>query len=440
VGLTIQDILNDPEETFGIFSHNRPLAKTFLRQIKIEFETNEPLKAAFPDVLWDDPHSQAPKWSEDDGIIVKRKGNPRESTVEAWGLVDGQPIGKHFGRMVYDDVVTDKSVTTPEMIFKTTAQYGLSTNLGTVGRKPRHTGTRYNFADTWEEVAKRGVKIRMYPATDDGTPDGHPVFWTQEQWEQKKLENGPTNTACQLLQNPIAGEQAMFDVAWLKVYEVRPKTLMAYLLIDPARSQKKSSDNTAMVVLGIDAQHNKYLLDGYNHRMTLSDRWERMKMIRHKWLQQRGIQVVHVGYERYGAQADFDYFEERMNIERIRFDLTPLEWPRDGEPSKVDRVQRLQPDMKMGRIYLPYSGPTTSLQQRVIKEGEPYRVSQAIRQKDSDGNIYDVTEELRLQIGFFPFGGKKDLVDAMSRIYDMDFTAPALYGPQQLEPEAFVDS
>src|ERR1700759_1112643 len=39
-GLTIQDILNDPEITIGIFSHTRPVAKTFLRQIKMEFETN----------------------------------------------------------------------------------------------------------------------------------------------------------------------------------------------------------------------------------------------------------------------------------------------------------------------------------------------------------------------------------------------------------------
>jgi hypothetical protein len=46
--LTIQDILNDPEITVGIFSHTRPIAKAFLRQIKQEFETNEDLKAGFP--------------------------------------------------------------------------------------------------------------------------------------------------------------------------------------------------------------------------------------------------------------------------------------------------------------------------------------------------------------------------------------------------------
>ncbi|MEO1330834.1 MAG: hypothetical protein AAFW46_14355, partial [Pseudomonadota bacterium] len=107
--LTIQDILNDPEMTFGFFSHTRPIAKAFLRQIKQEFERNEWLRELFPDILWDNPRAQAPKWSEDEGIIVKRRGNPKESTVEAWGLVDGQPTSKHFSLLHYDDVVTRES-------------------------------------------------------------------------------------------------------------------------------------------------------------------------------------------------------------------------------------------------------------------------------------------------------------------------------------------
>ena len=50
-GLTIQNILNDPEITIGIFSHTRPIAKAFLKQIKREFETNDTLKGWFPDIL-----------------------------------------------------------------------------------------------------------------------------------------------------------------------------------------------------------------------------------------------------------------------------------------------------------------------------------------------------------------------------------------------------
>lgn len=101
-GLTIQDILNDPEVTIGIFSHTRPIAKAFLKQIMQEFERNQLLKDLYPDVLWQEPRKEAPSWSLDNGIIVKRKTNPKEATIEAWGLVDGQPTSKHFTRLVYD--------------------------------------------------------------------------------------------------------------------------------------------------------------------------------------------------------------------------------------------------------------------------------------------------------------------------------------------------
>ena len=38
-GLTVQSILQDPEITIGIFSHTRPIAKAFLRQIMRELES-----------------------------------------------------------------------------------------------------------------------------------------------------------------------------------------------------------------------------------------------------------------------------------------------------------------------------------------------------------------------------------------------------------------
>ena len=128
--LTIQDILSDPELTIGVFSLNRPLSKDFLQQIKFEFETNQVLKDLFPDVLYQDPKKQAPVWNLDDGLIVKRKGNPKEATIEAHGLIESMPTGKHFQIRVYDDVIDERNVTNPEMIQKAIKGWELSLNLG----------------------------------------------------------------------------------------------------------------------------------------------------------------------------------------------------------------------------------------------------------------------------------------------------------------------
>jgi hypothetical protein len=438
-GLTVQDILCNPETTVGIFSHTRPIAKSFLRQVKRELEGNEYLKACFPDILYQEPAKQSPKWSEDDGLIVKRQGNPKECTLEAWGLVDGMPVGKHFDVLLYDDIVTRESVTTPEMIAKTTDALRLSYALGSENARRRMIGTRYNMADSYDAVLKDGTfKPRIYPATHDGTVDGKPVLLTQPKLDSLKVDMQDYIFACQMLQNPIAGSEHMFDVNDLQSYEVRPHTLNAYLLIDPARSRKKDSANTAMVVLGMDYAGNKYLLDGVNHRMDLQERWEWMKNLYVKWLREPGIQTVKVGYERFGALADLDYFREKMTVERLSIPIEELEWPREGDGSKIDRVQRLGPDIRSRRFYLPYPTTDKSLtadQEKMKAQGAGYRVSSRIRRKDSEGNLYDVSEQLKMQIHYFPFGGLKDLVDAASRIYDMEAVPPVYIEQTSLEPE-----
>jgi hypothetical protein len=341
--------------------------------------------------------------------------------------------------MIYDDVVTRESVNTPEQIAKTTEAWELSDNLGTMGGRKWIIGTRYHYADTYSEIIKRGAaKARIYPATHDGSMDGRPVLFTAAEWARRIRDQGEATVACQLLANPLAGHQRMFDVNDLQVYEVRPLTLMGYLMVDPARSVKTTSANTAMVVLGVDAAGNKYLLDGVDHKMDLMERWRWMRDLWFKWQSAPGMMGLHVGYERFGAIADLDYFHERQRIEGASFEIEDLEWPRDGERSKNDRVQRLVPDIKGHRFYLPY--PTdderlTKTQAAMIASGYEYRVSRSIIRKDENNLRYDVAERLRLCVSYFPFGGLVDIIDAASRIYDMDLVRPEYVEQSSLEPE-----
>ena len=88
----IQEILVDPEVTISIFSVVKPTAQEFLGQIKEEFENNDYLKALYSDVLYGTPKGKTAlegrpaKWSIARGITVKRRGNPKEATLEAHGL------------------------------------------------------------------------------------------------------------------------------------------------------------------------------------------------------------------------------------------------------------------------------------------------------------------------------------------------------------------
>lgn len=276
-GLSIFDILNDPEVTIGIFSHSRPIAKRFLRQIKVEMETNKRLVGWFPDILWENPARQSPKWSEDDGVVVQRKDNPACATVEAWGLIDGQPTGKHFRVRVYDDVVDQDVVGTMEMIQKVTRAWELSSNLGMEGGFERYIGTRYHVADTYRTMMDRKAAIpRTYPAQDPPVPTGEPVLFTREYLEKKYKEQGAYTYSSQLLLNPLADATQGFKEEWFQTFSSEPteerRGKNLYILVDAANEKKRRSDFTAIWVVGLGGDRNYYVLDGYRDRLNLVER------------------------------------------------------------------------------------------------------------------------------------------------------------------------
>ena len=441
----IQEIIKNPEITIGIFSHTKPVARKFLIQIKTELETNRALLETYPDIFYVEPRKDAPKWSEEKGITVKRKSNPKEATVEGHGLVDGQPTGAHFLLRVYDDVVTRESVGTPEQVQKTTSAWELSDNLGARGPDGKsrrwHIGTRYSYADTYQAIIEKGIlKSRIYPATDNGLVDGKPVFLSQEVWDEKVKTQGMSTLAAQMLQNPAAGAQAMFRKDWLRFADVRPATLNVYILADPASSRKKGSDRTAIAVIGIDAAGNKYLLDGYHHRMSLSERWQALSGLRKVWMNAPGVQLVKAGYERYGSTSDLEYFTERMERAKDEWEIHELAWPKDGTASKYDRIQRLEPDFRAGTFYLAaVTQGITKNQQRVIDLGQSYRVFSPVKRADENKSLYALNKTLLDEYLVYPFAVHDDFLDACSRIYDIDAERPIIIDERMLEPQAFAD-
>jgi len=437
---TVQEVLCNPNITIGLLSFSARQAKPFLRQIMQEFDSNEKLKGLYKDILWDKPRLQAPKWAENEGICVMRSANPKEQTIEAHGLVDGQPTGRHFDLIIYDDVVVQESVSTPEQISKTTTQWELSLNLGST-HSPRYqyAGTRYSYGDTYGTILQRAaVKPRIHPATYSGTMDGEPVFLSSERWEEIKKTTSTFTVACQQLLNPIAGSDIAFKEEWWQEYEVRPYTMNVYLMCDPAHSKKKTSNRTAMAVVGVDSNYNKFLLDGLCHRLSLSERWDNLKKLRTKWKRAPGIREVKVGYERYGAQADIEHFKEMMRIEGSSFPIYELNWVGGGgSQSKKDRIQRLEPDLKDGSFFFPYptdKNQLTSAQIDYKERKQDFLNSKKIMCKNEEGKLYDLSNWVKEnEYCLFP-SIHPDFLDALSRIYDMDAMPPMPRRGRVLEP------
>ncbi|MDO9402049.1 MAG: phage terminase large subunit [Polaromonas sp.] len=425
---TIQDILashgDDPlpewggrEVTVGIFSHTRGIAKRFLRQIKFEFEQNPLLKEWFPDVLFDKPDKQSPKWSEDEGIVVKRKSNPAEATVEAWGVVDGQPIGKHFFLLVYDDIVVPESVTSPDMMQKTSDMLALSFALGAEGGRRRFIGTRYHQNDAYKTVIDRGTaNPRIHLLTKDGTADGEPVLRSKEWVAEKRRDMGPYIFSCQMLQNPSADESQGFKPDWLKYHDgIKRDGMNIILVFDPAGSKGKRNDYTAGWVVGLGPDENVYILDMVRDRMNLTQRaalvmnWHK----KYKPMREHGVR-----YEKYGLMADIEHINTIQAATNYRFDITEV----GGQISKIERIKRLVPYFEQGRIYLPRS----------------------LHYTGSDGKTTDLVHDfIEQEYKSFPVPVHDDMLDALARMADPDYPLifPQLveYSQADLEPATYED-
>ena len=418
---TIRYILNDPEVTTAIFSHTRPIAKGFLSQIQREIKFNELLKKlswdpSLEDQIFPDNPGDLVRDSLDEGIICNRKSNPREATIEAWGLVDSQPIGRHYKLRVYDDVVTINTVSTSDMIKKTTEAWELSLALGMPGDEIWYTGTFYSHADTYHELLKRGTPLRLHPCYEIDkensridTRTGHtrilkhhmdqPVLYYEDHLQQlfteMGFEEGSRTASMQMLCDPSAGLHLGFDEDDLRYYQRNPRKerrgKTCYILVDPANEKKKDSDYTSMWVVCLGSDGNRYVIDGVRDRLNLEERTKALFRLHRRW-----GPVKEVRYEAYGLQTDIQHIKYVQEHEGYRFRIVPVA----GKTKKLDRIERLVPITKRNELYFPEDGI-----EYVTVEGEQIDLVDTF-----------IAEELRL----FPNCKWFDMLDSLARIEEPD--------------------
>ena len=180
------------------------------------------------------------------------------------------------------------------------------------------------------------------------------------------------------------------------------------------------------------------------------------------------------------AQSDDEYFQERMLLEnknlpqeeKFEFQIHELNWTFEGtkgEQGKTTRVERLEPKFRNSRFFLPlavwrggkpmvwrieddpdsknYRGIVwedvrgwTKAQKAAIDGGSMSLVAKAIKQIDEERHVYDVTLKFIEEYMYFPFGRYKDLIDATSRIDDMEPVIPQFISREATEPRVYFDS
>jgi len=399
---TLQYHLRLPEHCTGIFSYVRPVAKAFLRSNKILCEQNEWLKWLFQDILWNKPESEAPKWSEDDGLIFKRQSASRkESTIEAWGLIEGMPTSRHFERRIYDDIETDDIRDSPDMLTKCYSKFEMSDNLGVDGGIERVTGTFYShfgplvkIRDKKDEQGNPMYVTRIKAATHDGTKDGKPVLLSQERLNKLKMSQ---HFNSQQLCDPTPLSDIKLDPTMLKPIEPQfiPRDVYKFMVLDQAggdETDKQSIDKWSFACIAIEpliddiGQSNVYLLDVEADKMSHG---EGIDGVTRMYL--RNGMIMQMGVEKVGLSTTEIHIANALRARgrRLSQEAGNLVLLRPANRSKEKRVESaLQWPLDNGKIHY----------------------SRAIPKKYIDGIIEEMMK--------FPFF-HVDILDMIAYAYDM---------------------
>lgn len=306
IGETAQYHLKYPEKCSCLFSFTTFAAQKFLDSVRQLYMVLW-LQQLFPDILYRYPERQSPSWSLKHGITVKRKNTSRpQKTVQACGL-ETLPQGNHFDRRVYDDVETFDMVRSIDQLEKCFDNFVMSANVGTfqqdevervIGTYYSHLGTLVRIRDKKTLDGNSEYTTRIWPATDDGTANGKPVFLSQKALDILKMSHTFNS---QQLCDPTPKTEMKLDPDLIIVTNDNkiPKNIYKFIAIDPAGGvQSRRSDKWGVIVAGVEPERdeigasNLFILDMF---IDKCDEAEIVNVL-HSIYRKNGL-ISAVGYE-----------------------------------------------------------------------------------------------------------------------------------------------
>jgi hypothetical protein len=408
-GQRVQRILTDPEICALIMSYKKPASDKFVFSVMQTLE-KPILIQSFPEILYEKPSTQSPSWSVQNGIIVKRRSTSRkEKTLEGAGLTDGMPTGGHWNDLEYDDVETKDTAQSVEVTKDVIDSYEMSKNLGMPDGSTRRRviGTFYSHNGLLSHlINKKGIddkplhRVRIIPATDDGTKTGKSIFLSQEALDE--LKSHPYSFNTQQLCNPTPKSEVKIDFNYLRAVEPKdlPKNRVKFILIDPAGddavTRGKNNDGWAFGCISVepvmdDLGLSKVFIEDIEYgKMTLDRAIDTGVSI---FL--RNGRITGLGIERVGTDSTYKHIMDGLSPKR-RMEIKKTE-------KDSGNVVLLSPDGKQ----------------------KEYRIESTLAWPWNSGKIHYVTtlpqsvlDEIKSECDKFPFH-HVDILDMISYVYKM---------------------
>lgn len=411
IGYALWQLANDPNLRLLICSDTNEKAEGFLGGIKNHIHgqiAGSLFRAIFG--AWEvDPKRGV--WNQQAIVVAPRNRAQVEPSIDTAGI-ETSKTGKHYDIIIFDDLVSEKNITTPELMQKVKEVYRKYLSVLKPGGTVLLIGTRWHHGDLYgtivaeeEERAKLAQPpvFRVYKRQAEVTTGDKTLYpfsimgpqsLTKDRLQLLKTQQGSAVFSALYQNDPTDDKDAKFKLKDFAFYDPAlksdPKWLASLFItccLDPIPpSDSLKGDDAALTVVGSDDEMNMYLLDAIAGRLQPSEQIDSLFLLYSRWkFRTLGIEDNH--------------------------------WQKTLLPEIEIRVKQNRQHDPNFRLFLVESltRSSTNSKHRDIHGLQPYHERQAIKFPGTRLELLTgVYQKLSLQMQQYPNSAHDDVLDSLS--------------------------
>lgn len=354
IGYAMWRALHQPNIRILIANATATNAMHFVRSIGNTLRSNERVQWLWPEVI---PQPGQTKWTDTEIELVRTQHHP-ESTIESIG-VGGTVVSRHYDLIIEDDLLApEDGFVTAEMVQKVSTWHKYATSLFVNPQLGEQVvvGTRWLYDDFISylfENEKWFLPCLYTGVYDDGMRPVWPERFTSDVLDRVLDQQGPKIFSTQYMNDPVHEDARSFDSAWFRYYTQFPpvndrgeaRVFRCVTAVDPAISQRKHGDFSAIVTVATLSDRTRYIVDARRGRWGVDELIDHVFEVYRQWKPSRiGLETVMF------QKALLWPFREAMRREETNLPI--IELRPSSRVTKEGRIQALHEFFSNGSLWL----------------------------------------------------------------------------------------
>jgi predicted phage terminase large subunit-like protein len=272
----IWELGRNPNLRVLLVSGSAALAVQRGRFLRDAIEHNPLVRLVFPHLLPERPWRLA-------SFRVLRPGNSVSPTVVVQGI-NGSATGARADLLVCDDVVDVKSLRSEAIREKAKQVFRENlVNLLEPGGRAWLLFTPWHAGDLNAELKQNPAYRHFRRAIGDDLEPVWPEKWSRERLAERRAEIGESSFARGFRLRTLAEEDCLIKPQWVRYWNDESRYEFVVLAVDPAVSQRRSADASALVTLGKVSETCVHCLEAVARRVSAPELVELIDDADRRW-------------------------------------------------------------------------------------------------------------------------------------------------------------